>query len=100
LSADSVSRIPVFASSGHCGFRARRQWDARIPEEDVKRKALNDFIRGSALFDGVADFDKATLDLETGSPAPEFIPDSTIGGPGDKVHPNRPATLRWGTSST
>jgi lysophospholipase L1-like esterase len=66
------------------------------PEEDVKRKALNDFIRGSALFDGVADFDKATLDSETGSLRPEFIPDSTIGGPGDKVHPNRAGYLAMG----
>src|SRR5258708_264872 len=32
------------------------------PEEDVKRKALNDFIRQSRLFDGVIDFDKVTLD--------------------------------------
>ena len=29
------------------------------PEEDAKRKALNEFIRNGGLFDGVADFDAA-----------------------------------------
>ena len=37
----------------------------------------------------VADFDKATLDSGTGGMRPEFIPESTTGGPGDKLHPNR-----------
>ena len=48
-------------------------------EEDQKRKALNEFIRHSGLFDGVADFDQATLDPQTGSLRPEFVPDSTAG---------------------
>ncbi|MEQ1945737.1 MAG: GDSL-type esterase/lipase family protein [Bryobacteraceae bacterium] len=59
------------------------------PEGDTKRKAINEFIRHTDLFDGVADFDKATLDPRTGELRPEFVPDSTIGGPGDKLHPNR-----------
>jgi lysophospholipase L1-like esterase len=54
---------------------------------------LNEFIRGGGLFDGVADFDKATLDPLTGQMRPEFVPDSTIGGPGDKLHPNRAGYL-------
>ena len=41
------------------------------------------------MFDGVADFDRATVDPQTGGMRPEFVPDSTIGGPGDKLHPNR-----------
>jgi lysophospholipase L1-like esterase len=57
--------------------------------EDQKRKSLNDFIRGSGVFDSVADFDRATLDPQTGSLRAEFIPDSTMGGPGDRLHPNR-----------
>jgi lysophospholipase L1-like esterase len=61
--------------------------------EDQKRKALNDFIRHSALFDAVADFDQATADPQTGALRPEFIPDSTTGGPGDKLHPNRAGYL-------
>ena len=59
------------------------------PETDVKRKALNDFIRGSGVFDGVIDFDSATIDQSTGALRNEFVPNSTIGGPGDRLHPNR-----------
>jgi lysophospholipase L1-like esterase len=59
------------------------------PETDVHRKALNDFIRGSAVFDGVVDFDAATIDRSTGMLRDEFVPNSTIGGPGDRLHPNR-----------
>jgi lysophospholipase L1-like esterase len=59
------------------------------PEQDEKRKALNAFIRTSGLFDGVADFDKATLDPGTGGLRAEFVPESTLGGAGDKLHPNR-----------
>ena len=59
------------------------------PEQDEKRRALNVFIRTSGLFDAVADFDAATLDPATGGLRAEFVPDSTTGGPGDKLHPNR-----------
>jgi lysophospholipase L1-like esterase len=65
-------------------------------EQDMKRQALNDFIRGSRLFDGVIDFDKAVLNPETGEMRPEFVPDSTAGGPGDKLHPNRLGYLAMG----
>jgi lysophospholipase L1-like esterase len=58
-------------------------------EEDASRQALNSFVRNSGLFDGVVDFDAATLDPKTGSLRAEFVPESTTGGPGDKLHPNR-----------
>jgi len=58
-------------------------------EQDEKRKRLNEFIRTSGLFDGVADFDRVTLDPQTGSMRAEFVPESTTGGAGDKLHPNR-----------
>jgi lysophospholipase L1-like esterase len=67
-----------------------------FPEQDAKRKALNDFIRTSGTFDGVIDFDKATLDPQTGGLKAEFIPESTTGGPGDKLHPNRTGYLAMG----
>jgi lysophospholipase L1-like esterase len=67
-----------------------------FPEQDEKRKAINEFIRTSGLFDGVADFDKATLDPQTGGLKAEFIPESTTGGPGDKLHPNRAGYLAMG----
>ena len=57
--------------------------------QDEKRKKLNDYIRNSGVFDGVADFDRATTDAQTGEMKAEFVPDNTVGGPGDKLHPNR-----------
>jgi lysophospholipase L1-like esterase len=63
------------------------------PAEDQKRQLFNEFIRTSGLFDGVADFDQATLDPKTGGLRPEFVPDSTTGGPGDRLHPNRAGYL-------
>jgi lysophospholipase L1-like esterase len=54
-----------------------------------KRRAYNDFIRTSGIFDGVIDFDAATIDPATGELKAGFQPNSTTGGPGDKLHPNR-----------
>ena len=65
-------------------------------EQDQKRRELNDFIRASKLFDGVIDFDAATLDPQSGGLKPEFVPESTMGGPGDKLHPNRTGYLTMG----
>lgn len=59
------------------------------PEQDEKRKALNAFIRAAGSFDAVVDFDAATLDTATGGLKAAFVPESTTGGPGDKLHPNR-----------
>jgi lysophospholipase L1-like esterase len=67
-----------------------------FPEQDAKRKALNDFIRTSGTFDGVIDFDKVTLDPQSGGLKPEFVPESTAGGAGDKLHPNRTGYLAMG----
>ena len=58
-------------------------------EVAAKRQAYNDFIRSSGIFDAVIDFDAATTDPITGELKPEYVPDSSIGGPGDKLHPNR-----------
>lgn len=59
------------------------------PEQDEKRKALNAFIRSPGAFDAVVDFDAVTLDPATGGLKAEFVPESTAGGAGDKLHPNR-----------
>src|SRR5919201_5532549 len=67
-----------------------------FPEQDAKRKALNDFIRTSGLFDGVVDFDKVTVDAETGGLRSEFVPESTTGGAGGKLPPNRTRYLAMG----
>ncbi len=67
------------------------------PDQDAKRRALNDFIRNSGgVFDGYVDFEKATIDRTTGGLRPEFVPSSTIGGPGDKLHPNRAGYMAMG----
>ena len=67
------------------------------PDVEQRRRALNEFIRNSGgVFDGVADFDRATADAQTGAMRPEFIPGSTIGGPGDGLHPNRAGYIAMG----
>jgi len=67
-----------------------------FPEQDARRKALNDFIRASGTFDAVIDFDKAVIDPLSGGLKLEFVPESTTGGPGDKLHPNRTGYLAMG----
>lgn len=59
------------------------------PEVDAKRKEFNSFIRSARIFDGVIDFDAVTTDPGIGEMRAEYQPNSTIGGPGEKIHPNR-----------
>ena len=66
---------------------------AGTADVDARRKAVNEFIRSSDLFDGVIDFDAATRDPGTGGLRPEFQPSSSIGGAGDGLHPNRAGYL-------
>lgn len=58
-------------------------------EVEAKRRSFNAFVREAGLFDAVIDFEAVTLDRATGELRPEFVPDSSVGGPGDKLHPNR-----------
>jgi lysophospholipase L1-like esterase len=67
-----------------------------FPEQDEKRKALNEFIRTGGLFDGVVDFDKAVVDPTTGSLKAEFVHNTTTGGAGDRLHPNRLGYIAMG----
>ncbi len=67
-------------------------------EQDEKRKALNNFIKTSRIFSGYIDFDTVMLDPNTGEMRPEFVPESTTGGPGDKLHPNRAGYHAMGDS--
>jgi len=68
------------------------------PEIDAKRRAYNQFIRTAGIFDGVVDFDAATYDTKTGELKTEFQPNSSTGGPGDKLHPNRAGYMAMGLS--
>ncbi len=65
---------------------------------DAKRQALNAWFRSEKLFDGVADFDAATLDPTTGGLKAAFKPGSSIGGPGDGLHPNRAGYAAMGAA--
>jgi lysophospholipase L1-like esterase len=62
---------------------------AGTPEVNARRQTVNQFIRTGGLFDGVVDFDAATIDANTGGLRAAFQPNSTTGGAGDKLHPNR-----------
>jgi lysophospholipase L1-like esterase len=62
---------------------------AGAEDVEARRQAVNRFIRTAGIFDGIADFDAATRDAATGGLRPEFQPGSTIGGAGDRLHPNR-----------
>ncbi|MBS1810340.1 MAG: lysophospholipase [Acidobacteria bacterium] len=62
---------------------------AGTPDVNARRQTINQFIRTGGLFDGVADFDAATVDANTGGLRAAFQPNSTTGGAGDKLHPNR-----------
>ena len=68
------------------------------PEVEAKRKEYNQFIRTAGIFDGVIDFDVITLDPKTGELKAEYQPNSTTGGPGDKLHPNRAGYAAMGTA--
>lgn len=74
------------AAQAHHGFR----------EEDDKRRALNDFIRNSGTFDAVVDFDAVVTDPGTGEMRTPFVHNTTVGGLGDKLHPNRLGYLAMG----
>jgi len=67
-------------------------------EQDAARKSFNNFVRTGGTFDGIIDFDPVTIDKATGGMKPEFTPESTTGGPGDKLHPNRAGYLAMGRS--
>jgi lysophospholipase L1-like esterase len=67
-------------------------------EVDTKRKALNEFLRTSKIFDAVIDFDAVTLDAATGEIKPAMQPNSSTGGPGDKLHPNRAGYAAMGNA--
>lgn len=62
----------------------------KAPQVEQNRRPFNDAMQqNDGLFDAVVDFDRATLDPQTLTMRPEFIPGSTIGGPGEGLHPNR-----------
>lgn len=56
---------------------------------EAGRQVLNDFIRHSGTFDGVVEFDLATLDRATGNMKAAYLPNSQFTQlPWDYLHPN------------
>lgn len=54
------------------------------------RRQVNEFVRSGGLFDGVIDFDALTRDpANPDQLRPAFDVNSTLGGPGDHLHPGR-----------
>ena len=92
-----IPGIRIFGATAPTALNATNAAHGSAEQND-KRKALNEFVRTSGVFDGVVDFDKATLDAATGELKAEFVPESTTGGPGDKLHPNRAGYLAMGNS--
>jgi lysophospholipase L1-like esterase len=72
--------------------------NAGTPIANARRQAVNTFIRTGGIFDAVADFDAATADPATGALREEFVPNSTIGGAGDRLHPNRAGYQAMGSA--
>lgn len=69
------------------------------PVVDAGRMVLNNFIRTSGLYDGIADFDRATLDPNTGNMRAEYTPNSEFTQlPIDYLHPNRAGYNAMGLS--
>ena len=80
--------IRVIGATLPSAFKSTRQGHGH-PLQNEKRKELNQFILTSGLLDAVADIDQVLTNSTTGCLDTLFDYDSTLGGPGDGLHPNR-----------
>jgi len=80
--------MQVIGATLPSAFKSTRQGHGRHIQNE-KRKALNQFILSSGLHDAVADIDQVLTNSTTGCLDSLFDYDSTLGEPGDGVHPNR-----------
>lgn len=64
--------------------------------QETQRRALNEFIRSGKAFDAVVDFDRIIGDPDTGAMRAPYVHNTTVGGEGDKLHPNRLGYLAMG----
>lgn len=68
-------------------------------ETDEQRRAVNEFIRTSGVFDAVVDFAAATEDpADPSRLLPAYDTNTSVGGPGDRLHPNRAGFLAMGAA--
>lgn len=80
--------IGVIGATLPSAFRSTRPGHGS-PLQEEKRRALNQWILSGQVFDAVVDLDQVLSDPETGGLAARFDFDSTLGEPGDGLHPNR-----------
>jgi lysophospholipase L1-like esterase len=67
------------------------------PVANAGRMVLNTYIRTPGHFDGVEDFDTATLDTATGNMKAEYVPNSQMTQlPWDYLHPNHAGYIAMG----
>ncbi|MGA8613852.1 MAG: GDSL-type esterase/lipase family protein [Xanthobacteraceae bacterium] len=65
-------------------------------EVDSKRRKLNELIRAADFVDSVIDFDRATIDPNTGALKSGFATQDAGGLSGDRLHPSRAGYLAMG----
>ena len=80
--------IRVIGATLPSAFKSTRQGHGHHVQ-NAKRQAFNQFILNSGLHDAVVDIDKVLTNSNTGCLDTLFDSDSTLGGPGDGLHPNR-----------
>jgi len=80
--------IRVIGATLPSAFKSTRQGHGSLLQ-DQKRKAFNEFVLNTSVFDHVVDLDKALTDPQTGCLSSLYNFDSTVGEPGDGIHPNR-----------
>ena len=69
-----------------------------FPEQDEKRKALNELHPHVGRVRRRDRFRRRDARSRDRRAEGEFVPDSTTGGPGDKLHPNRAGYLAMGNA--
>ena len=95
------SRLPEARVIGATVTSARGNPDAAFGsvEHESRRRTFNNYLRSSDLFDLMIDFDGATADPVSGELRPELVFNTAVGGPGDKLHPNRLGYLTMGAAA-
>ena len=93
----AIPGVKIFMATLTSSLHSTNGTYGAFPVEE-RRRAYNQFIRTAGIFDGVIEFDKATFDPDTGEIKSSFQPNSTTGGPGDKLHPNRAGYAAMGRS--
>ena len=94
------ARIPgvrIFMATLTSSLNSTNGGYGAFPIEE-KRRLFNQFVRTAGIFDGVVDFDGATFEPKTGELKESYQPNSSTGGPGDKLHPNRAGYLAMGNA--